>query len=85
LLYEQQLVVISGASAVAMLVAIAVAPRPDAAVVARFMRTVRPFGWWPSLADAPPADPVWPAIGRWALLVAALLVVLRVGVGLMIG
>ncbi len=83
--YEQQLVVISAASAAAMSMAIAVGPRPDLAVVARFMRAVRPFGWWPSLAGAPRAEAVWPALGRWVLLVAALISVLRVGVWLMIG
>jgi solute:Na+ symporter, SSS family len=85
LLYEQQLVVISVASAVAMLVAIAVGPRPDLTVIARFMYTVQPFGWWPALDTVPRAAPLWPAVCRLVLLVAMVLIVLRTGVWLLIG
>lgn len=83
--YEQQLVVISGASTVAMLLAIAVGPRADLATITRFMKVVGPLGWWPALAHAPRPDPLWPALGRWVVLVAVMLGVLRAGVWLMIG
>lgn len=83
--YEQQLVVISGTSAVAMLVAIRIGPPPDLVSVARFMRAIRPLGWWPALPDTPGATSVWPALGRWVLLVAVLIGVLRTGLWVMIG
>jgi solute:Na+ symporter, SSS family len=85
LMYEQQLVVISAASAFAMLAAIVLGPRPDLRVVTRFMRAVRPLGWWPAHPDAHRVEPIWPALLRWFLLVVVLLGVLRTGVWLMIG
>ena len=83
--YEQQLVVISGASAVAMLLAIRIWPPPDLVSVARFMRAIRQLGWWPALPDTPCATSVWPALGRWVLLVAVLIGALRTGLWVMIG
>ena len=53
--YEAQLVLISGASTVAMLVIMLAGPAPHAAAVERFVRQVEPLGVWPSSAD--PARP----------------------------